>query len=126
MHGAGMGTLRMYVLVGSQATLLGSYSGDHGNTWYSTKATIRSVQPYQVNFAGIFLNTISGIEIMVKSKFRSSTSSVMVIVGALSFKFEPAQLLYLLPPTALVFFILLFCQKESNIKGTLHCLQFLG
>ncbi|KAL9975855.1 hypothetical protein ACROYT_G013067, partial [Oculina patagonica] len=50
MYGADMGTLRIYVLVGSQATLLGSYSGNQGNTWFTAKAAIRGVQPYQIVF----------------------------------------------------------------------------
>lgn len=51
MHGsqAHMGTLRVFVLVGSQATVIGSYSDNRGNVWNLATITIRGVQPYQVN-----------------------------------------------------------------------------
>ena len=45
-----MGTLRVFVVVGSQATVVGSYSDNRGDVWNSVKITIRGVQPYQVNF----------------------------------------------------------------------------
>lgn len=51
MNGAQMGTLRIFVLVGSQATVIGTYSGNRGKVWNSAKITIRGVQPYQVNFS---------------------------------------------------------------------------
>ena len=51
MHGAQMGALRVFVVVGSQATVIGLYSGNRGNVWNSAKITVRGVQPYQVNFS---------------------------------------------------------------------------
>ena len=44
-----MGTLRVFVLVGSQATVIGSYSDNRGNVWNLATIPIRGVQPYQVN-----------------------------------------------------------------------------
>ena len=50
MHGtqAHMGTLRVFVVVGSQATVIGSYSDNRGDVWNVARITIRGVQPYQV------------------------------------------------------------------------------
>ena len=50
MHGtqAHMGTLRVFVVVGSQATVIGSYSDNRGDVWNLARITIRGVQPYQV------------------------------------------------------------------------------
>lgn len=50
MHGGQMGTLRVFVVVGSQATVVGSYSDNRGDVWNSAKITIRGVQPYQIVF----------------------------------------------------------------------------
>ena len=49
MHGAQMGVLRVFVVVGSQATVIGSYNSNSGNVWNLAKIPIRGVQPYQVN-----------------------------------------------------------------------------
>ena len=46
-----MGTLRVFVVVGSQATAIGSYSDNRGDVWNLARITIRGVQPYQVNSA---------------------------------------------------------------------------
>lgn len=79
-----MGTLRVFVVVGSQATVVGSYSDNRGDVWNSAKITIRGVQPYQVNSS--IYDVFIGKDRNQKLNFISSASSSTV---AFSFGFGP-------------------------------------
>ena len=49
MHGAHMGRLNIFLLVGATRSLVESHQGDQGKPWYSAKGTIGAAQPYQVS-----------------------------------------------------------------------------